>query len=290
MVYKSWDSICAPWDEGGFNIKNLTVWNQAAMLSWLWKLDQNKGSIWVNWMSKYYLHDHSIWSMEVREHHPECLRGIIQTRDHCIAQLGSSSHVKDLLLHCDVAGKFSIKHAYNALRTKFAITECSQAIQRGFYLPRHRVLLQLAAHNCLATVDRQIGRGLPMVNRCSLCQKQSETTAHLFFACSYSSEVLLAIKQWVGINTSATSLLQLLSWTNKRKHRRHWRIQWVQNSIAATVYSIWSERNLRIFENKCRPSHTLIRDIQYIVSIILFAKNQEVFHEEILDSFLASRN
>ncbi|XP_074305955.1 uncharacterized protein LOC141641184 [Silene latifolia] len=221
MVYKSWDSICAPWVEGGFNIKNLTVWNQAAMLSWLWKLDQKKESIWVNWMSKYYLQDHSIWLMEVREHHPECLRGIIQTRDYCIAQLGSCSHVKNLLMHCTVAGKFSIQYAYNALRTKYAITECSQAIQRGFYLPRHRVILQLAAHNRLSTVERLISRGLPMVNRCSLCQRQCESTAHLFFACSYSAEVLLAIKQWVGINTSETSLLQLLSWANKRKHRRH---------------------------------------------------------------------
>ncbi|XP_074304701.1 uncharacterized protein LOC141639489 [Silene latifolia] len=228
-------------------LKTLKSESGKAMLSWLWKLDQNKGSIWVNWMSKYYLQDHSIWLMEVREHHPECLRGIIQTRDHCIAQLGSCSHVKNLLMQCTVAGKFSIQHAYNALRTKYAVTECSQAIQKGFYLPKHRVILQLAAHNRLATVDHLISRGLPMVNRCSLCQRQSESTAHLFFACSYSTEVLLAIKQWVGINTSKTSLLQLLSWTNKRKHKRHWRIQWVQYSIAATVYSIWSERNLRIF-------------------------------------------
>ncbi|XP_074277403.1 uncharacterized protein LOC141601041 [Silene latifolia] len=227
--------------------------------------------------------------MEIREHHSECLRGIIQTRDHCIVQLGSISHVKHLLQQCTVAGKFSIQHAYNALRTKYAIPECSQAIQRGFYLPRHRVILQLAAHYRLATVDRLVSRGLPMVNRCSICQRQSESTTHLFFACSYSTEVLQAIKQWVGINTPDNSLPQLLSWANKRKNRRHWRIQWVQNNIAATVYNIWSERNLRIFENKCRPSHTLIRDIQYTVSIILFAKIQDVFHEEILDSFVASR-
>ncbi|XP_074303041.1 uncharacterized protein LOC141637463 [Silene latifolia] len=289
MVYQSWDSICAPWDEGGFNIKNLTIWNQAAMLSWLWKLDQNKGSIWVHWISQYYLQDQSIWLMEIREHHPECLRGVIQTRDHCIAQLGSILHVKRLLQQCTVADKFSIQHAYNALRTKYAVTECSQAIHRGFYLPRHRVLLQLAAQNRFATVDHLASRGLPMVNRCSLCQRHSESAAHLFFACSYSTEVLQAIKQWVGINTPDNSLQQLLSWANKRKIRRHWRIQWVQNNIAAIVYSIWSERNLRIFENKCRPSHTLIRDIQYTVSIILFAKIQDVFPEEILDSFLASR-
>ncbi|XP_074312394.1 uncharacterized protein LOC141647919 [Silene latifolia] len=261
MVYKSWDSICAPWAEGGFNIKNLAIWNQ----------------------------DHSIWLMEIWEHHPECLRGIIQTRGHCIAQLGSILQVKNLLQQCTVAGKFSIQHAYNALRTKYVVTECSQAIQRGFYLPRHQILLQLASQNRLATVDHLASRGLHMVNKCSLCQRHSESAAHLFFDCSYSAEVLQAIKKWVGINTSDSSLQQLLSWANKRKIRRHWRIQWVQNSIATTVYSIWSERNLQIFENQCRSSHALIRDIQYTVSTILFTQIQDVFHEEILDSFLASR-
>ncbi|XP_074301485.1 uncharacterized protein LOC141632880 [Silene latifolia] len=161
--------------------------------------------------------------------------------------------------------------------------------QRGFYLPRHRVLLQLAAQKRLATVDHLASRGLSMVNRCSLCQRHSESAAHLFFACSYSTEVLQVIKQWVGINTPENSLQQLLSWANKRKFRRNWHFQWVQNSIATTVYNIWSERNLRIFENQCRSSHTLIRDIQYIVSIMLFAKIQDVFHEQILDSFLTSR-
>ncbi|XP_074290334.1 uncharacterized protein LOC141617064 [Silene latifolia] len=261
MVYKSWDNICAPWAKGGFNVKNLTTWNQ----------------------------DHSIWLMNIGEHHPECLRGIIQTRDHCLAQLGSILQVKNMLQQCTVAGKFSIQHAYNALRTKYAVTECSKAIQRGFYLPRHRVLLQLASQNRLVTVDHLASRGLHMVNRCYLCQRNSESAAHLYFYCSYADEVLQAIKQWVGINTSDTSLQQLLSSANKRRIRRHWRIQWVQNSIAATVYSIWSERNLRIFENKCRSSLALIRDIQYTVSTILFVKIQDAFHEDILDNFLASR-
>ncbi|XP_074277492.1 uncharacterized protein LOC141601123 [Silene latifolia] len=44
MTLKSWTSICTPWSEGGFHLKDLPTWNLSHMLKWLWAIDHGRGS------------------------------------------------------------------------------------------------------------------------------------------------------------------------------------------------------------------------------------------------------
>ncbi|XP_074306146.1 uncharacterized protein LOC141641380 [Silene latifolia] len=41
LVFKKWSQICAPWNRGGFNIKNVEIWNISLLIQWIWKLSTN---------------------------------------------------------------------------------------------------------------------------------------------------------------------------------------------------------------------------------------------------------
>ncbi|XP_074298633.1 uncharacterized protein LOC141629551 [Silene latifolia] len=175
-------SICVPWEEGGFQIKEVAAWNKAAMLKWLWQLDKIHRAIWTHWVSKYYLEHCSIWDIAIKECFSESLRGIILTRNECIEQLGSAQAAKDLLHDCTIKTHFSVRKAYDSIRCRYPVTTVYKAIQRSTILPRHKVTLMLAVQGKLPTQDLLINCGFYIVNRCYMCKSDAEYATHLFFS------------------------------------------------------------------------------------------------------------
>ncbi|XP_074301464.1 uncharacterized protein LOC141632856 [Silene latifolia] len=87
LVFKSWENICSPKTEGGFQIKNFSSWNRAVLLKLIWQLDQDQGTIFTHWIQSYHLADYSIWEVSSKEHFLESFRGILQVRDAYVQQL-----------------------------------------------------------------------------------------------------------------------------------------------------------------------------------------------------------
>ncbi|XP_074270876.1 uncharacterized protein LOC141594786 [Silene latifolia] len=157
LVYKNWLSVCAPWDEGGFHIKDMEGWNKATLLKWLWCLDKNKGAIWISWVKHYITATCSIWDLAIQEQHSECLRGILHVRDIRLLQLGNVSHVQRLLDSCVTQNTLSISKAYELFRKKYPIHPAFKAIHTGTTIPRHQVITMLAVQGSshLAQVESQ---------------------------------------------------------------------------------------------------------------------------------------
>nr|GEV34821.1 hypothetical protein [Tanacetum cinerariifolium] len=51
----AWDVICLPKTEGGLGIRRLDVFNKSSMVTHIWKLINNKESLWVQWIHAYKL-------------------------------------------------------------------------------------------------------------------------------------------------------------------------------------------------------------------------------------------
>jgi hypothetical protein len=51
----AWSNVCFPKKEGGLGIKQLEVWNKAAMLNHIWSLFARAGSLWVAWVDSTWL-------------------------------------------------------------------------------------------------------------------------------------------------------------------------------------------------------------------------------------------
>lgn len=51
----AWATVFLPRSAGGWNMKDLTVWNQAAITKLLWALEHKKEKLWVRWLDAYYM-------------------------------------------------------------------------------------------------------------------------------------------------------------------------------------------------------------------------------------------
>ncbi|XP_074278130.1 uncharacterized protein LOC141601729 [Silene latifolia] len=189
MQFKSWNAICAPWNNGGFNIKNVQVWNIALMLQWIWKFSNGSNSLWVNWHKKYVLKTNTIWSLTSKDQFSSSFKGILVTRDVFLTKSGSSQAAEGLLDSWVASGKLTISKIYEFLLATPQQEDWFSVFFHQSIVPSHRVVAILAAQRRLATVDNLHHRGLQFVSRCSLCKHDLDTHQHLFFSCPFSQEV-----------------------------------------------------------------------------------------------------
>ncbi|KAI8550193.1 hypothetical protein RHMOL_Rhmol06G0085900 [Rhododendron molle] len=82
-----------------------------------------------------------------------------------------------------------------------------------------------------------------------LCKNARETHHHLFFRCSFSSIVwhhILRTTSILGIPDTLADIVEWFVWNGKNKD---FRSLILSRMLAATVYGIWRERNVRVFQN-----------------------------------------
>ncbi|XP_074309195.1 uncharacterized protein LOC141643784 [Silene latifolia] len=200
------------------------------MITWVWKLVYRPHNLWARWTKQYILKDSDIWQAKASPSFSWYWHNVLYARDHFLTTIGSPS---------------------------LAI-QCLQNFTHGL-----KFITLLDVKDCLPTIDRLIGRGLYLVNRCSLCECASENVSHLFFACSYAQTVWSSLLDWIHVTYSPTDLPGAFSWIllTQSLDKRHIR----SCLLLATVYYLWQERNRRIFAGLQRPPEVLGHLIRFAV-------------------------
>ncbi|XP_074277988.1 uncharacterized protein LOC141601592 [Silene latifolia] len=228
MVFKKWKDICLPWDAGGFNVKDLSTWNDALQCRWIYLLAHTTEGSWS------------------QDSFSSSLKGILAVRDRLVALAGSITAASSLINSWYSRGKFKVTAAYSYLRGVVLAGPWTATLSHPHLVQSHKIICSLAAQQKLATVDNLQSRGFYVVNRCSLCELALEYHAHLFFNCSFSKDVWHQLLQWMGMHRAGSCLLTELEHTNVGS-THNWRMAWYCTSLAAAVYQIWNERNTRLF-------------------------------------------
>ncbi|KAL0291204.1 UNVERIFIED_CONTAM: putative ribonuclease H protein [Sesamum radiatum] len=66
----AWEVVCRPIEEGGQGIKDIFALNRALMSKHLWAvIQQDRTSIWVDWIFQVRLRDCSIWTVKENKEH-----------------------------------------------------------------------------------------------------------------------------------------------------------------------------------------------------------------------------
>ncbi|GJZ31368.1 putative reverse transcriptase domain-containing protein [Tanacetum coccineum] len=113
---------------------------------------------------------------------------------------------QDIPQWCDANGKlstFSVKNAWEALRPRGMEVGWFRTVWFSHCIPRHAFHLWLIMRNSLKTQDKlrqwdvSINSDLNLL-RCSFCDAAPDSRGHLFFECSYSSQVWLHIRPLAG--------------------------------------------------------------------------------------------
>lgn len=165
--------------------------------------------------------------------------------------------------------KFSVNKAWKDLRPQGEEVLWSKVVWFPNLIPKHAFILWLLMHERLPTQDK-ILKWYPNMNlRCSLCNNGQDSHDYLFFNCNYSRMVWQQMKRVSRIQCLDNSwkgvLDELIALPNVKSI---WII--VQKLVfAASVYFLWQERNVRLFQNNKRKWEDLCSVIQNNVRLKL---------------------
>ncbi|KAL2224544.1 UNVERIFIED_CONTAM: hypothetical protein Sindi_3022100 [Sesamum indicum] len=293
----AWKDIFRPKEEGGLGFKDISTLNRALMTKKQCDVIRcDRTSIWVEWLYKGRLQHTSIWT--ITDHGGSWgwrkilrlwmfLRTMVDYRIgdgrnfflwqdpwHHLGPLCDTFPRGPRLLGVDESCKLStVIHEGVWQWPLITDIECleithelcdppgpkvgwASLLSGSLKIPRHIFILWLAIQDKLATTDKP---WLAHLGPCVLCNEGlTETHAHLFFQCRFSRRCLPEIRRtrWRGkhiINMSYRALL------------------------AACVYHIWKERNLRRFDNTERTPTTIalliIEDIRQRIHSISLSRS-----------------
>ncbi|XP_019241488.1 PREDICTED: uncharacterized protein LOC109221461 [Nicotiana attenuata] len=127
--------------------------------------------------------------------------------------------------------------------------------------PKWIFILRLIAHGKLYTKDRLAKWGIVNNMICPLCESEDESREHLFFLCKYSESVWSRLLKWQGIRRKHMGWIMEQEWVERYARGKNGSADIYRMTLAACVYAIWQERNLRVFQNKKRDAEWLTRSI-----------------------------
>ncbi|XP_062118712.1 uncharacterized protein LOC133832376 [Humulus lupulus] len=151
------------------------------------------------------------------------------------------------------------KGLLNRERIEFAnVVWCSVAV------PKHRFILWQASLGHLLTRDKLQYCNLELPSLlCPVCEMEQESHAHFFFVCPFSQQLRAQMMDWLGRDLWTITYEHWCTWMcGKPKSLNH---QMFAAALAASVYMIWRNRNLFVFELRSLSIGHVIQLIKFSI-------------------------
>ena len=109
----------------------------------------------------------------------------------------------------------------------------------------------------MLTLDQLKRRGIPLANRCFLCETDEETIDHLLIHCSRAKMLWDLLLPIVDCNWVFPLIVRqsLLAWQGAKVGRKRKRV-WMAAPLCL-FWTLWKERNKAAFENETPSVHRL---------------------------------
>jgi len=155
--------------------------------------------------------------------------------------------------HC-----FSTKETWNNTRTMGIEVPWHKGVWFTLSTPKFSFCVWLAVYDRLSTGDKMLLWNRGLQGTCLLCRNATESRDHLFFSCSFSSEVWEMSAKSIYKSSYSTDWRHLLT-----KIQENWKDR-VESFIAryifqVSVYAIWRERNRRKHGRNPNQAAQLVR-------------------------------
>ncbi|XP_021865559.1 uncharacterized protein [Spinacia oleracea] len=161
---------------------------------------------------------------------------------------------------------YSIKKVYTTMQGTYPKVARRRVICNNKDSPRSIFVTWLAALNRLSTTNRLISWGIQCTAQCVLCSSVAESAEHLFFDCSFSSDIWKKILGVLGIRRSSFGFSQELSIVAYQSRKTGATATLYAMCFAEAVYAIWLHRNLLIFSKTSKTPIQLVKEILFKVS------------------------
>ncbi|GJR25720.1 zinc knuckle CX2CX4HX4C containing protein [Tanacetum coccineum] len=262
--------------ESGLGIRRLDDFNVALMATHVWCILINKESLWVQWIHSYKLQGRSFWDVL-------CLGDINNGRSTSMwfDRWADSCPLRDMLtVRNIVRSGFSLSNTVSDLISNGAWRwphDWSSRFLNVFNIPVLDINNELddvivwrdVQEEKMKTQDRlwqwDVGPSIDLnLLRCPLCEVVPDSNSHLFFECTFASQVWFQVRALTGMSSVPPRLVDVLAFLIPSKGSS------VSNVIsrivlAITTYCLWYERNSRLFNKKKSTANQIVQRITSLV-------------------------
>ncbi|XP_039009389.1 uncharacterized protein LOC120137799 [Hibiscus syriacus] len=258
-VRVSWRLICNSKSEGGLSLKDLKTWNKACMLQLIRNILAGEGSLWVAWIKSYLLKDRDFWHTEGGTNASWSFRKLLKLKIE--AQTVFSTGAK------------TTRAIWDEIRVKRDKVTWHNLIWFPLHIPKHSMIAWMTILDRLPTKNRLQQMGIITDGWCVLCNEDRETRDHLFLECPLAVSLWQAILQLSGLRLPSLFWNTFLASTSHTWKGKSLLITILKLAWCAFLYSIWEERNRRLFKGISRNATEILKAIKEIVGIQLRGRN-----------------
>ncbi|KAJ3701224.1 hypothetical protein LUZ61_004929 [Rhynchospora tenuis] len=258
----NWKRCCLPKRSGGLGISDLPLQNQALLLRWLWKLKYEPNSTWSRAINSLYgsTDVHTLATNRLLSHG---LQDILRFKDFYMA---STVPVPNSLNSCSwrwtTSGIYTSASAYSILADPGLRCEYHSKLWKLKAPPRVKIFLWLLLQDRLLTQQNLNIRNWPAIESCICCTGNIlETSSHLFVHCPFARSIWDISQICLNLPFLCFPLDIKSFWLeNRSRLRQPWDTIW-----AAVTWTLWKERNNRIFNGKSKTAFLLFREIRSLI-------------------------
>ncbi|PWA50793.1 RNA-directed DNA polymerase, eukaryota, Reverse transcriptase zinc-binding domain protein [Artemisia annua] len=163
----------------------------------------------------------------------------------------------------DKDGIFTVNKAKKVIADRQMPANVLKLKSVGWTPLKCNIMVWRADLNRLPTRVELVKRGIQLDNElCPLCDADQETSTHLFTGCLFTSVIWSRVGAWCRLSPvfafDISDLLMLVD--NQTKTKKE--IQTLRGIIYTAMWSIWNERNDRVFNNKSLRAIEVVKNIK----------------------------
>ncbi|KAK9064964.1 hypothetical protein SSX86_016347 [Deinandra increscens subsp. villosa] len=161
------------------------------------------------------------------------------------------------------SGVFTVKSARTLLSHCPTPVRNPQMKWKGWTPLKCKILVWIAILNRLPTKVELCKRGVDIqISICGLCGSDTETSTHIFTGCFYAAEIWSRVENWCRLSPmivfDVSDFLKIPGNQPMSKHAKYI----LRGIIYTSLWTIWIERNDRIFQNKRRRAKEVFESIR----------------------------
>ncbi|XP_021837639.2 uncharacterized protein [Spinacia oleracea] len=163
-------------------------------------------------------------------------------------------------------GRFSIKSMYQKLLGSHEKVNWRRLICNNKATPKSLIITWLTLWGRLPTLDRLFTWKVVSTNVCPLCANCPESVQHLFFECSYSADIWQKVLVALQFSRTPSTFDLELRWMISVAKRTSARCKLLMMFFAECIYSIWLQRNAKVFTQTCLSPADVLKEIKFRVA------------------------
>ncbi|XP_039063442.1 uncharacterized protein LOC120208171 [Hibiscus syriacus] len=245
--------MCFFWKGSDSLAKGASVgWNQICSL-------KSEGSLWIAWIIEYCLKTTSFWDVECKAHFSWILSKLLSMREED----------RRLFFPCANWSLIKGKWIWDNIRDYRAKVNWHKLIWFPAHIPKFSLISWIVILDRLLTKDRLVRFGLAIDNVCGLCGLGIESRDHFFVECSFAKEVWDIVLTSCDVCYDLNNCDDLFNWLIANLKSKSRRVRILKLAWTGLLYSIWEERNHRLFRGSSRSVDVIVNSIKVDVRVKL---------------------